>query len=83
MASGFPIPSIPLVHLIYHKLLFLQMTVFPRRTCTLVTTQLTLEEVDVEEEENIKDEEETLATTLLPTLQTRSLCLGRPGMLWQ
>ena len=63
--------------------LFLQMTVFPRTTCTLVTTQLTLEEVDVEEEENIKDEEETLATTLLPTLQTRSLCLGRPGMLWQ
>ena len=33
------------------------MTVFPRTTCTLVTTQLTLEEVDVEEEENIKDEE--------------------------
>ena len=27
------------------------MTVFPRTTCTLVTTQLTLEEVDVEEEE--------------------------------
>ena len=63
--------------------LFLQMTVFPRTTCTLVTTQLTLEEVDVEEEENIKDEEETLATTLLPTLQTRSLCLGRQGMLLQ
>ena len=59
------------------------MTVFPMRTCTLVTTQLMLEEVEVEEEENIKDEEETLATSLLPTLQTRSLCLGRRGMLLQ
>ena len=59
------------------------MTVFPMRTCTLVTTQLMLEEVEVEEEENIKDEEETLATSLLPTLQTRSLCLGHQGMLLQ
>ena len=57
------------------------MTVFLRTTCTLVTTQLRLEEVDIEEEENIKDEEETLATTLLPTPQTRSLCLVRRGML--
>ena len=59
------------------------MTVFPRTICTLVTTQLTLVEVDVEEEENIKDEEETLDTTLLPTLQTRSLCQGHRGMLLQ